>query len=299
MIKYILQYSIITLLIIIVNSCENQEVIKSKEKTISSSNKIDSETIKIENKIYNLIKNDWEEMGLKAKVKLLKQEEFLSVDNSEVLGVRTGVNSFSYKFNADGNKEQEQYLDSLGMIKERSEYYFSESGKKTKKIIKKLNGNLVNNYSYEYNNLNQLSKINITDYENGDKFSYYQTEVYDNNGNEIKTIIKALDGAKIQSAESFFNKNNQKTRLKLYDNMDIPTAICEYTYNQNGDIINEKYYTSNYMLFSEYTISYLYDSKNNWIKKVYSLKKIHMKTIENKDKQTGIQTITFRTIEYY
>lgn len=243
------------------------------------------------------VKTDLQELGLKGKVKVLKQEEFFRGNSDSEIGLKTGSNSFSYKFNESECKIEEQYYDSVGMIKDKSEYVYSNEGQKSGKKVTDLDNNLLHSYQYEYDEFGRVIKINITDYEGNDKFDYYKTSKYDGNGNEILSIIYTPDGKKVQSAEYTFEKN-KKVKLILYDNMDSPYAICEYKYNESGDVNKEIFYSGNNLLFEEYSIEYTYDSQNNWIKKVYSLDKKHMNSTSNANRNLGLQTITMRTITY-
>lgn len=294
-----LQKSFFLILIVFsIFSCENPVGDNPKNQQNSKELPNDSAAKKKVTETTQKIKTDLEENGLKGQVKVLKQEEFYS-SNDSVIGYKTGSNSFSYKFNIEGYKIEEQNYDSIGMIKSQSEYDFSPKGEKTAKRTKDLDEKLLNNYTYEYDQLGLLAKINISDYEKNDNYSYYQTFGYDKNGNEIKSTLKTLSNTKVQSSESVYNDKNQKIKLSLFDNMDTPYAICEYSCNENGDVSNEKYYTGNNILFSEYSNTYVYDTKKNWIKKTYSLIKKHVSTVENKDKPIGIETVTFRTLTYY
>jgi hypothetical protein len=268
-------------------SCDNQ----------TNNNAQTSETENIENKPEQNVKTDLQELELKGQIKVLKQEEFYYGNSESEIGLKTGVNSFSYKFNGTGSKIEEQYYDSVGMIKDKSEYEYSADGQKTGKKITDLDNKLLHSYQYEYNELGQVVKINITDYVGNDKFDYYSTSKYDENGNEILSIKFTPEGKKVQSAEYKF-ENNKKIKLILYDNLDSPYAICEYQYNKNGDVNKEIFYTGNNLLFEEYSIEYTYDSQNNWIKKVYTLDKKHMNTTGNANRNLGVQTITMRTITY-
>jgi YD repeat-containing protein len=269
-------------------SCDNQ----------TSSNVQTPDTEKIDKTNAQNLKSDLQELGLNGKVKALKQEEFYKGTSESEIGLKTGSNSFSYKFNEIGTKTEEQYYDSIGMIKFKSEYIYSSGGQKSGKKITDLDNKLLHSYKYEYDELGRVIKINITDNEDNDKFEYYSTSKYDENSNEILTITYTPDGKKIQTTECIF-ENNQEVKVLLYDNMDTPYAICEYKYNEKCDVNKEIYYTGNNLLFEEYSITYTYDSQNNWIKKVYSLDKKHMNSSSNASRIIGIQTITMRTITYY
>ena len=277
----------ITLSLFVFASCGNQSTKNDETPAITETSNINQNT-----------KTDIEEMGLKGKVNVIKQEEFYSSNENSEIGLKTGYNSFSYKFDNNGIKTEEQYYDSIGMIKEKSEYIYSNDKSKIGKKIFDLNNTLLHYYQYEFNEIGQIIKINIVDYENNEKFQYYSTSEYDNNGNEILTSTFAPDGKKVQSAEYTF-EGGKKIKLVLKDNLDSPYAICEYQYNDKGDVIKEIFYTGNNMLFEEYSATYTYDSQNNWIKKIYSLEKKHMNSSGNASRKLGIQTITMRTITYH
>lgn len=268
-------------------SCENQ----------TSKNFQNYETNNIDKKEQDF-KTDWEELELRGKVKVLKQEEFYGGNEDSEIGLKTGSNSYSYKFDVAGSKIEEQYYDSIGLIKSKTEYIYNSLGQKSKKKISDLENKLLHLYQYEYNEKGQISRINVTDYEGNDKYKYYCTSKYDEKGNEILSVIYTLEGTKVQSTEYKY-ENNKRIKLTLYDNLDSPYAICEYKYNEKGDVEKEIFFTGNNLLFEEYTIKYVYDSQNNWIQKIYSLDIKHMSSSSNAKRKLGVQTITMRTITYH
>jgi hypothetical protein len=252
----------------------------------------------ISKKMEQQVKSDLQEMGLRGKVKVLKQEEFLKGKSESEIGVKTGENSYSYKFNNEGYKCEEQYYDNEGLISKYSQYEFDTPIRKKCKKIKDLDNNLLKEFKYEYNEFGLIEKIAITDFNGFDKYEYFSHLEYDIYGNETHSTLMTTAGAKISSADYTF-KNNQKTELVIQDNMESPYAKCLYEYNQHGDVNKEIYYTGNNLLYAEYSSEYVYDSKNNWIKKTYSLDKKHMNSSANSELQLGVQTITMRTITYY
>lgn len=268
-------------------ACDNQTINNSQTTDTENIDKIKDENFKTE----------LQELGLNGNVKVLRQDEFYKGNSESEIGLNTGSNSFSYKFNETGSKIEVQHYDSMGMIKDQSEYIYSSGGQKSGKKITDLNNKLLHSYQYEYDEFGRVIKINITDYEGTDKYDYYSTSKYDENGNEILSITYTPEGKKVQSAECKF-ENNKKIKLILYDNMDSPYAICEYKYNEKGDVNKEIIYTGNNLLFEEYSMEYTYDSHNNWIMKVYTLDKKHMNTSGNASRNSGVQTITMRTITY-
>jgi hypothetical protein len=253
---------------------------------------------KKEESLYQSSKSEREESGFKGNVKVVKQEEFYCGNSEDEIGNRTGLNSFSYRYDETGKRIEEQYYDSLGIISRKSEYLFSGDKKKIGKNIFDLDNNLLSSYKYEYDEFGRVVRINITDYKDKEKFDYYKTSEYDSYGNEIKSVTFTPDGEKFQSAIYEF-QNNLKVKTTLLDNMDSPYAICEFKHNQRNDVIKEIFYDGNGLLFEEYSIVYLYDDKNNWIKKIYTLEKKHTKSSSNSNRNPGVQTITLRTLTYY
>jgi hypothetical protein len=244
------------------------------------------------------VKTDLQDLGLKGKVKVLKQEEYYKGNSESEIGLKTGSNSFSFKFNETGSKIEERYYDSEGMIEDKSEYTYTNDGQKTEKKITDLDNKILQLSQYEYDEFGRLININVTKYEDNSTLDYYMTLKYDENNNEISSITYMPNGKKVQSTENKF-ENNKKIKTILYDDLESPYAICEYKYNEKGDVKKEIFYTGNNLLFEEYSMEYTYDSQDNWIKKVYSLNKKHMNSASNSNQNIGVQTITMRTITYY
>ena len=101
--------------------------------------------------------------NLKGKVRLIKQEEFLSSIDGQLVGSRTGMNSFTYEFDKLGVKINEQTYDSMGMIKTKSEYFLDHNGVKKEKKIESLDGELLHKYEYWFNDKNETIKVKATD----------------------------------------------------------------------------------------------------------------------------------------
>jgi hypothetical protein len=243
--------------------------------------------------------SELKEYGLKGKVKLLKQEEFLSGINGVELGVRTGQNSFSYEFNTDGIKIKEQTYDSIGLIKTKSEYLFDVVElRKAKKVVKNSDGKVLHKYEYFYDQDQHLIKIRVKDYVDRDLFEYYIDYSFDSEGNQNGIRCKMLDGTVFNSSDAEY-KNGLKIKSTVNDNLGSPVAICEYEYNAKGHVAKEYYYLGNGQLFSIFSCKYTYDDQGNWIKKIYSLDKKSMITNENMNDPLGVQTITYRTITYH
>jgi hypothetical protein len=235
---------------------------------------------------------------LRGKVKLIRQEEFLSSIDGQIVGIRTGMNSFTYEFDNRGVKINEQTYDSIGMIKTKSEYFLDHNGVKKKKKIKTLDGQLLHTYEYWINNEYETIKVKATDYVDNDVFTYFIYYSYDSEGNQIGMKTKMLDGTVFNSSDAEF-KNGLKIKSTVNDNLGSPVAICEYEYNTKGDVAKEYYYLGNGQLFSIFSCKYTYDDHGNWIKKVYSLDEKTIDTNENRSDRLGVQTITFRTITYF
>ncbi len=248
-----------------------------------------------ENKTGPVVKSDVQELNLKGNVKTLKQEEYLASEPNKIIGKKTGLNSFFYKFDDKGNKIEESFLDKEGIPKETSEFKFLADGKKSQKIISNMDNEVVSSYDYTYNDLSQISKI--TKRELSEEFEYYAELKYDANGNEVSYSMRTMDGTLIGSSESAYT-DGMLTKFTLKESSGSPSAIVEYEYNENGDRIKEIFYTGNNMIFEEYHMEYEYDDNQNWIQMKYFLDKIHMASESNQYKKLGVQTITMRTITY-
>jgi len=81
--------------------------------------------------------SDGSRMGLKGKVISCKQEEYLANPANGEIGEKTGANSFIYKFNDNGNKISETYLDNEGLISQEGIYEFDSQNRKSKKQYRK------------------------------------------------------------------------------------------------------------------------------------------------------------------
>jgi hypothetical protein len=246
----------------------------------------------------NVAKTDLELLDLKGKVHVLKQEEFMPSLNENILGIRTGNNSFSYKFDEVGRKIQEQNYDSLGTIKSTALYQFSKNGLKLGKKIVDLNERIIKSYNYEYDKLGQVFKYNVSEQVDGEMMKYYVLIGFDDLGNEISETIFTATGEKVANSTKVY-ENNTLIQITLFDNMDSPTSICRYENDSLGNPILERYFMGNGMAYETHSNEYVYDNFGNWIKKVNSLDEIHMRSIGNKDKKKGVQNITIRTFTYH
>ena len=156
-------------------------------------------------------------------------------------------------------------------------------------------GDIIKKCTYEYDTFGRAIKFNFSEPKKG--LDYYSVSEYDVMGNEVKSTIYDPSGQKIQTGEYTY-ENGNNVKLVLKDFLDTPVAITEYTYNSQGDVIKQIYYTGNKLLFEEYSYEYTYDEKNNWIKMIKKLDVKHMNTSDNEKRRIGVQTITFRTLVY-
>jgi len=273
----------------------SNENIKRKDSITTDSLLLINANDKFNSKSRFKVLTSLEELGLKSDVAILKQEEFYPSESSDAIGVKTGENSFGYKFDNLGNKNYEAYLDDQGIIKDYSKYYFRNDGYASSKETYNTDGKMIKSYVYYYDSLDRITKFYIKDY--NEDVEYYSTAQYNVNGNMTLLGIQTSNGTTIQTSEYTY-LNGLKTSMIIKDNFGSQTAKCEYSYNQFGDIIKEVYYTGNNLPFSEYNCDYVYDKYNNWIVKKYYLKKIYMVTKDNENKKNGLQTITMRTLTY-
>ncbi len=242
------------------------------------------------------IKTEVERYELRGKVKVLRQDEYLSGGSDGVIGERTGENSYSFSFNKDGEKTKEIFYDNEGLIKVVSEYRFSNDGRKSLKKMFDGNDSPVSSCEYKYYESKRIIRYNITDYK--EKIKFYSESKFDDEGNEILDATYTTDGQKIKSSKFTYSKG-RKIRHLLMDHLDTPFAIGEYKYNDKGDAIKEIFYTGNNLIFEVYTNEYTYDEKGNWIMKVHRLEKKYMITSGNENRPIGIQSVTLRTLTYY
>jgi hypothetical protein len=155
---------------------------------------------------------------------------------------------------------------------------------KTTSIYNK-NGYLVEKNYFLKDTLNRKDKYKYD--ENGHKIEFAQ---YNSDGS-LKELTRTTynDNGK---DETFFDESYNKISNVKYDKyakvLEIKSnkLTIKYEYDNQGNLIQNLYYTNNNILKDKVSYQYKYDKKNNWVKKI-SFKK-------NKPENT-----TYRRIEYY
>ena len=256
--------------------------------------RIDQEKEKVNHSTLKVL-TDLESIGLKGKVKYLKQEE-CNMNSNGSLGNRTGEESYVLRFNLEGLKTGDNRLNDQGFFTEFSKYSFDNSQRKSSKIITNIKGKQISKSTFEYDDFGRLIKLNIKDNKKG--ISFYNTYKYDKKGNEIAEYTWSTDGQIIKGAETKY-LNNAKSIITLKDRTGIPYAISKKKNNLKGDPILESIYFGNGVLNAIFTSKYTYDDRGNWIMKKYTLKDIGLASEGAKKSDIGKTTITLRTIQYY
>jgi YD repeat-containing protein len=250
-------------------------------------------------------KYNCEEMGLKGKVKSIRETQYKLND------INPGLNEIlitTFSFNANCRKTSEITSEVGGDPKNRHTVSYDKSGNITsetkqntavngnftikykydasKKLSKKevsSNGRIISTYIYHYDNGNVTSmeinkKLGLLDI-NNEKFEYK----YDAN-NRLSAEIHT-EGDEYRRTEYAYDDSNRIIRKVEFNHRGGITYETDYEYDELGNPSSE---TSNYRgnNINNFSFVYEYDEQGNWINK---------RSLSN-DKTYSLQ---IRVITYY
>lgn len=241
----ILYLFLLSLVVLGLNSCDNERVISNQKESIKSETvwNVDIQT-EIDKNIV-LIK-DFDKNG-----KLIKVTNF----NNE--GDKTEESSFVY----DGKKSQEIKVkyDDFGseISKEKINYSYDNKGRIIQKEIKKSNdtSNSVRQ-SFEYDRLGNVIKIIET---NKNKVTEKLIDYSFNNNGQVSEIVYNPEFNQDERKDSLVY-NSKQNSIKMYSinqNGQIESSIL-YKYNNLGRILFTEFFDKSNKLTQKYRHEYLY-----------------------------------------
>ncbi len=188
------------------------------------------------------------------------------------------------------NKFGEPVKDSLEYI---NVFLFDKSGNQTELQILEENGNIYSKRKFKYDK--NRNCILIQHYNNDNNLSMYQENKYDEEGNQIERNYYRLDTLKHKDKMKYNNGNcisvelyNQKGNLtakyeKIYDTKgkciemksiiyydgDKSITTTKYKYDKNENVVESNCYDENGEFRWNSIDKIEYDSKGNWITRIY------------------------------
>jgi len=255
----------------------------------SNKNEKDNKIIK-----FPYYKTDLEEMKLRGKIKSFKEYSYKAIDSFGVIskGKKQHIDGFEaypegvfltfntegffkesteytvyekinekiiYSYNQKGQKIEQNVYDSINKFDYKVVFKYNEKGYLFDRSLYDEKGKLNKKFVFENNeNDNEIKESLYSSKGNLD--SYYKYK-YDNKGNLIETSF--IDYGRLVISENTIYIYDVKGNLILKNSsitikegtVDIET---NYTYNTLGDIES----------IDSTTYEYIYDSNNNWIKRI-------------------------------
>ncbi|MBC7525279.1 MAG: hypothetical protein H7239_12680 [Flavobacterium sp.] len=206
-------------------------------------------------------------------------------------------------FNQKGNITNRLYSDLNNHITGETKYFYDNDNR----IIKKNDGNIVRNITYDLKNNKYVEikkypwdekTINYIDKNNNIiKIDMFEKNIliqrscmiYNSDDKKISEKIYGTANKGELSYDYIYKYDNKNNLISESNKLDIKNEQ-NYNYNENGDVIEWCYSNSplRELLFGTYT--YKYDEKGNWIERIYYL---------GKGKYKKVEILTKRIIEYY
>ncbi|ADV50461.1 hypothetical protein Celal_3187 [Cellulophaga algicola DSM 14237] len=209
--------------------------------------------------------NDWTTENLNNKVQSYTELSY------EVLEKKKQEKEF---------KKNEKNFDKLGKITEEFVYEFDESGTK---FIPKYNekdektelfcyaiysNSLLYKWVYEYDE--KQNKIKDEIYNSSNELTLERFFTYNEKGNKTETTERYLHNPKgVVNRKTYeYDENENVIRINTYD----PTgkdlkSYYTFVYDNYGNKIEENIFKPNGDPSSKWVYKYVFDEKNNWIKK--------------------------------
>ena len=242
-------------------------------------------------------RNDLTDMGLKGKVKTLK-ETFKALDYG--VAINKGDSFFySSTFNEKGNMIEQDHYNSYGRLDSKDIYKYDEKGNKIGFVEEGGYDNLRVIASYKYDEKGNMIKVDIDDLIR--KINKIVDYKYDQKGNKVEEHRVDLAGFAYNYNLPDRNLINEKVTYEYdekgnvieedIEDLESETIKITYKYDKRGTVIEVKHYFPGGPLDFITTYKYEFNKKGNWIKRTEFV---------TKDGKTVVpQMITEREIEYY
>lgn len=249
-------------------------------------------------------KTDWELMGLKGKVKSIRDTEYN-------MGETEGENKtrhYQFLFNNKGYKTQEsmreadqtqftttfKYDKSNNLIDESSRLVRSTSSRKYKYDTKNntvtvnyyvANGVQITKTVQKYDANGNMTERHVENLQDKGQNKVIESYWYAYDGNNRLIEEKQQMGSSIKKIEFKYDENGNRTEQNDFDTEGLPTYWYKYKYDDKGNLVEEVSAFRGYEKDTT-TYMYMYDDKGNWT--------------EKREQIGGItQHLTIREISYY
>lgn len=252
-------------------------------------------------------KTDWEELGLKGKVKILRENSYNVVEKDGIIQRdESHIDSLMYLFNKQGNMQEQKYdtpilykyddkgdviercfYDQEGSVDRKDIYKYDKKGNLIEIDTDNMEGGLHNKRIYKYDNRGNMTYLyynfpsDFMTYRYDDKgnmieereylFSkirYKFVNKYDDKGNRIERYEYSPEGRLKWKTSYRYDDNNNLIEERDYDPKKLIKTIT-YQYDEKSNVIGEKVYGSNGNLRYKYTYQYEYDERGNWLKEIW------------------------------
>ncbi len=292
--------SLILFAVLLIIGCSETNLPSEIVINLDSSNYVKEEINIDKSKSKIVKKNTLQSRNLKGKVRELREDDYRGLNYYSINKLRTNTKPLLTYIDTLGYRISDVTLDEFGQFYSKSKYIFGNNNLIVGKEILDKDSNIISKIDYLYSDVENelIGRIhvieNLNDIPNEYSFSYE----YDEFGNEIKAFKINKGGEIVQTVLTEY-KNDKIDLVFFFDENKNVIMKQNYIYNQNGDLIANKYYNANDKLIEHVNYKYDYDNIGNWIVK-YTYVKFTLSNYSNKiDPKSKLVYVTTRDIKYY
>jgi len=207
-------------------------------------------------------KNDLTVLNLNGNVKSITETVFEAIEKFGEITNGKIKYTYSFIFNNNGNKIEENYYEADGSLKNKQIYKYDDNGNMFEENYYEADGSLGYKKIYKYDDKGNMFEgySYEADGSLGSKFIYK----YDDNRNKIEDHIYKADG-------SLGSKNIYKyddNGFQVYKKYGFNSTIKTDKYDDRGNKIETIYYWGDDKKGSKNTYKYDNDNRGNWINQV-------------------------------
>lgn len=201
-------------------------------------------------------------------------------------GSRTIKSGYDYRYDADGNKISEIYLDEFGNVKQWNDYLYEHSDLEPSYSVYDSEGIMIENSEYSFDNEGRVECLFVFDSQNeiveqtqwvyddrglkekvesGNHLGFEEEHTeYDSSGNEIRITAYTKKGDLYYQKENSFDSNGNLIKSVTVNNLKYRTVE---EWDSTGNLLKEIEYRRDGSISKGHEYKYIYDASNRMIKK--------------------------------
>ena len=182
-----------------------------------------------------------------------------------------------FKYDTKGNLSELHLFDADNKLLSKYIDNCDENGNKIESNLYDADNNLLNRQAYKYDEKGSETERN--EYNSKNMLVLKHIYKYDQEGNQIaSSTYSSTDSFENKSLDKFDDKGN-RIETNYYTAESVIESKGTWKYDEKNNPTEENWYNQQGILNSSYIYNYVYDQKDNWIKKIEFEKNISKRII--------------------